>query len=165
MKRKLSFSSIFAIATVATTTLLITGCEQDEEYYSQSDETLAERMMTRAAEGGGVTPPLSSDTNYVAILQFSEEFTHTFCFNDAYSANIRKTVTFTATVIKYKLKKPPFNSYFVGSISYDESQPIRLSPFAPTATSLGITATIDNPYGGIGREETLTSFCTVTAHN
>ena len=51
MKRKLSFSSIFAIATVATTTLLITGYEQDEEYYSQSDETLAERMMTRAAEG------------------------------------------------------------------------------------------------------------------
>ena len=48
MKRKLSFSSIFAIATVAMTILLITGCEQDEEYYSQSEETLAERMMTRS---------------------------------------------------------------------------------------------------------------------
>ena len=73
MKRKLSFSSIFAIATVATTTLLITGCEQDEEYYSQSDETLAERMMTRAAEGGGVTPPAlieieaGGDTSYYDV--------------------------------------------------------------------------------------------------
>ena len=59
MKRKPNFCSIFAIVTVAMTAFLITGCEKNEEYYSQSNEyTLADRMMTRAAEGGDVTPPI-----------------------------------------------------------------------------------------------------------
>ncbi|MBQ6965467.1 MAG: hypothetical protein IJP82_07255 [Bacteroidaceae bacterium] len=58
MKRNLHFCGIFAIAMVAMTMFTITSCDKDEEYELQTDEyTLADRMMTRAGEGGNNNTP------------------------------------------------------------------------------------------------------------
>lgn len=51
MTQHLHFCGIFAIATIVLTTITITSCDRDNDFYLESEnDTLAERMLTRAGE-------------------------------------------------------------------------------------------------------------------
>lgn len=54
MKKKCNFYGAFAIFALVLATTSITSCGQDEEYYANNVEmaTMADRLMTRAGEGG-----------------------------------------------------------------------------------------------------------------
>ena len=52
MKKNQIFSGIFAAVFVATTTLIISSCSQDDDYYDTDMHTLAEKKMTRSGDPG-----------------------------------------------------------------------------------------------------------------
>lgn len=53
MKKDQIFSGIFATVFVASTTLIVSSCNQDDDYYDTDMHTLAEKRMTRSGEPGG----------------------------------------------------------------------------------------------------------------
>mgnify|MGYP006916119153 CR=1 FL=1 len=73
-----SLTRTFATAFIAATIILVSSCSQDDDYYDSDMYTMAEKLETRAGEGGGTPNP--SDTLYTQY-EFSFESAPTCPYN------------------------------------------------------------------------------------
>ena len=78
MKKYQIFSIIFATVFVATTTLLISSCSQDDDYYDTDMHTLAEKRMTRSGEPQPAFEGLGAGTGEYTFHMVGSDFNVTF---------------------------------------------------------------------------------------
>ena len=63
-----SLTRTFATAFIAATIILVSSCSQDDDYYESDMYTMAEKLETRAGEGGG------GESGYMKILAGTDTF-------------------------------------------------------------------------------------------